>query len=198
MRNLSRESDLPAMDKYPPVIVALCGEERRHELGPGRPNESARELLEALDIHEAFGDARVVDRDMASACVSGLWLYHDFLDRSHRISQDVDTPSGSYWHGIMHRREPDPSNAKYWFRRVGDHPVYVPLAAHARRIAKEWNATGSARFLSVQSDWDPFAWIDLCEASRTGREPHEPLCREIALVEWRLLFDHCYDAAVGN
>ena len=71
---------------------------------------------------------------MALACMAGLWLRHDFLDESHRISQDLENPSGSYWHGIMHRRELDFSNAKYWFRRVGMHRVFEPLWVLIDRI----------------------------------------------------------------
>jgi hypothetical protein len=54
-----------------------------------------RARLAALD-DAAFG--RVADRDMAACCRSGLWLAFNFLDESHRISQDIDTPTGSYWH----------------------------------------------------------------------------------------------------
>ena len=58
-------------------------------------------------------------RELARACLAGLWLYHDFLDEAHRISQSLHGREGSYWHGIMHRREGDFANAKYWFHRVG-------------------------------------------------------------------------------
>lgn len=51
---------------------------------------------------------------------AGLWLYVDDLERSHTISQNIHTPAGSYWHGIMHRREGDFWNSKYWFRKAGD------------------------------------------------------------------------------
>jgi hypothetical protein len=51
---------------------------------------------------------------------AGIWLYVDDLERSHLISQNIHTSEGSYWHGVMHRREGDFSNAKYWFRQAGN------------------------------------------------------------------------------
>src|SRR5690554_1595201 len=57
------------------------------------------------------------------ALEAGLWLYIDELDRSHTISQRMHDATGSFWHGIMHRREGDFGNSHYWFRRTGDHPV---------------------------------------------------------------------------
>jgi hypothetical protein len=66
-------------------------------LGPGRPDPALRPKLEALD-DSAFAPHAVRDRDMVRACLAGLWLYHDFLDESHKISQEIDTPTGSYWH----------------------------------------------------------------------------------------------------
>ena len=52
--------------------------------------------------------------------VAGIWLYVDDLDRSHTISQSLDTVEGSLWHAIMHRRESDFSNSKYWLRLAYD------------------------------------------------------------------------------
>ena len=76
-----------------------------------------------------------MDADMAACCVAGVWLLHDYLDESHRISQGIDTPSGSFWHGILHRREGDYSNAKYWFRHVGRYDVFDLLGQRAAELA---------------------------------------------------------------
>jgi hypothetical protein len=143
-----------------------------------------------------FARAKVHDPDMASCCLAGLWLYHDFLDESHKISQDIDTPTGSYWHGLLHRREPDFGNAKYWFRRVGKHPVFEALRQAAAVLAGS-EPDRKAAYLVEQAAWDPIAFIDLCEESLTGRSPTEMLCRLIQQREWELLFDYCYRQAVG-
>jgi hypothetical protein len=111
-------------------------------------------------------------------CISGLWLLHDFLDESHAISQDLPGWVGSYWHGIMHRREPDASNAKYWFRRVPANPVYEAMV-------REFGS------------WDPFAFVDRCEAARGRNSIAEEECRRVQLREMRLLFDWCYRKASG-
>ncbi len=92
-------------------------------LDAGMPNEAVETRLTRLEIDdEREGDAPA-DRNMAEACLAGLWLLHNQLDRSHRLSQEIHTPTGSLWHAIMHRREGDYDNAKYWLRQVGDHPV---------------------------------------------------------------------------
>jgi hypothetical protein len=140
-----------------------------------------------------------VDLDMARCCLAGLWLLFDFLDESHAISQEIDSPSGSYWHGIMHRREPDYGNAKYWFRRVGEHEIFAPLRDEAARIIQSEYPTGEApavRFLTEGASWDAYRFVDLCQQA-TADGPLELLCRKVAQAEWRLLFDYCYRRSIG-
>ncbi|HUY88880.1 MAG TPA: hypothetical protein VMV10_09115 [Pirellulales bacterium] len=187
---------------YGPAVAALLAPERLNELGPGTPNRVAGEPLASLSAESLAAPHAVVDRRMAAACQSALWLYHDFLDESHAISQELDTIEGSYWHGILHRREPDYTNAKYWFRRVGSHPIGPELAAAARALAEAAPADRSAEFLNTQAEWDHFRFVDLCQAATAGRSAAELLCRRIQQREWELLFDYCYrracaDAALG-
>jgi hypothetical protein len=102
---------------------------------------------------------------------SALWLLCGDLDASHEISQTVETPDGSFWHGIMHRREGDFWNAKYWFRRVGPHPVLKQLAS---------------------TDYgDPQSFVDRCEASiESASQPAIQTCEALQWLEWQLLFTH--------
>lgn len=181
---------------YGPAFAALLADPPLGPLGPGRPDAARRPMLEALAGEDAFLPHKLVDRDMAAACRAGAWLLFDFLDESHAMSQEIHTADGSYWHALMHRREKDFSNSKYWFHRVGDHSVFEPLRLAAREAAGD-APHATARLLTTQPAWDPFAFVDLCEASLSGRSPCEDLCRRVQQAEWRLLFDHCFRQAVG-
>jgi hypothetical protein len=176
-------------------VTQFIDPERLNDLGPGRPNQPLYEQLANLSPSDLFRETQVADRDMAACCLSALWLWNDFLDESHTISQSIETTSGSYWHGIMHRREPDYSNSKYWFRRVGQHEIFPSLAATARQLTEARDVSKAARFLLDNTDWDPFAFIDLCQLVARGKTHDELLCREIARAEWQLLFHHCYERA---
>jgi hypothetical protein len=180
---------------YGPVFADLFADKRLPELGPGSPNRAAQSRLQALSIERAF-TRPIRDVNMARCCLAGIWLYHDFLDESHTLSQEIDTTSGSYWHGLMHRREPDYSNAKYWFHRVGAHPVFTRLVEIGGKAAAN-ESHPSAGFLRPQKAWDAFAFIDLCEAAARGRSPCAMLCREIQARELETLFDYCFQHAVG-
>lgn len=178
---------------YGPLVANLLLEDRLCELGPGQPNRVALPLLEKMTADSIFES--VSDPDMADCCVAGLWLWHDFLDRSHEYSQQIGSPSGSYWHAIMHRREPDYSNSKYWYRRVGNHPIHKPLQAQIAELSDQFEGDPFVAGIAENDSFDGLAFVDLCAAVAGGKADLEDFCRKVARFEWQLLFDYCFARA---
>ncbi|HYI95556.1 MAG TPA: hypothetical protein VEX68_18595 [Bryobacteraceae bacterium] len=158
-------------------ILSLEGDGKRAmPLAKGTANPAGIHAIAKLDIGDLFPEAF-----SPQAAVSGLYLYFCGYDQAHTIAQDLATIEGSFWHGILHRQEPDAENAAYWFRRVNQHPVFPLLKDRAEQLG-----------LPVKNQWDPFRFIDFCEAARQkpGSED-EQLAKAVQLAEWQLLFDYC-------
>ncbi|MCS7167868.1 MAG: hypothetical protein RMI91_06845 [Gemmatales bacterium] len=185
-------------NKYLPPLSELV-QPRLMALGPGRPVEEKRAALAQLRPEALCSPGQTLrDESAAHCCLAGLWLLYDFLEECHRICQTIPTAEGSYWHALMHRREPDEDNSKYWFRRVGQHPIFPALAQHAAECAARLEPLpAEASWLRSGPTWDPFRFVDLCAAVRDTGTPLETVCQQIQLAEWQLLFEYCYARAVG-
>jgi len=164
------EFDPAAYGETVASILALDGNgERLMPLARGTcSSEEARERLKGVTAGQLFTGSRAPE-----AAMSGLYLYFSCLDESHKISQSIETAEGAFWHGIMHRQEPDPGNSAYWFRQVGNHPIFPALRDAA-----------APHGIDFGPRWDPFAFIKLCDSG-------DPRALAVQRAEWQLLFDFC-------
>ena len=141
----------------------------------------------------------------ATALRAGLLQFWDDLHKSHEQSQSIEgeglNGAGDYWHAIMHRREPDYGNSKYWFRNVGEHPIFPELAEQAASVLSQPTIPEVGSWLKrlTGRGWDPMAFVDLCQ--HVARQEDSPLgiaARTIQLIEMILLMESTLaDALTG-
>jgi hypothetical protein len=155
------------------------------DLGPGprAHRQPAADLERALKKE----DLALPQPDLIHALVL---LWHDHLDEAHTLAQDVPTPDGSFVHGILHRREPDYGNAKYWFHRVGQHASFPEIARRASALP----ATDSERALLGRfcrgETWDPFAFIDCCQEQAKPGAAQRLFLQRVQKTEFSALLRH--------
>lgn len=143
---------------------------------------------EARTMEDEGADALFPGARDPQAALSGVMLLLGEWERSHELSQDNPSREGSYWHAIAHRIEPDSSNAGYWFRRVGVHPIFAELQERARAILSVEKPGG----WRLKAAWDPLLFIAWCDEARAhpgGAAERAALA--IQQSEWRLLFEWC-------
>lgn len=152
---------------------------------------SNRERFEVLNMKlSQLLERGDVSADAGRLVRALILLWHDYLDQSHELSQEIHTIDGSFVHGIMHRREPDYGNAKYWFNRVGNHPAFAEISARVDALLRTINAATPRATLLPNGNWDPFAFIDACEMAlkqENGREM--ALLQQIQEIESRVLLE---------
>jgi hypothetical protein len=161
-------------------------------LAPAHPGTSRDWLLSHLTSAALPGET--ASRTRAAVRQAGILIWHDYLDEGHTFAQTVEGHSpGDYWHAIMHRREPDYGNARYWFRRI-DHFDFQPrLAAAARRILGDSPDPACAPWMTrlmKEGAWSSLAFVDLCEAcAEDETTPLAQAARRIQRLEMALLLE---------
>lgn len=173
------------MKSYSDFIDRILREPKLLEkLTPSEPLdwELPRRIREADDL--TLTNGRVIgDASMFALVRGGLFYAVDALDLAHRIFQDAAGDLGSYWHGMMHRRESDFDNARYWFRRSGTLPWFGALHRAASEASPD---------MARQSNWDPYLFTGQCEQARFGAEGITTQLAELQRLEFETLFDYCW------
>ncbi len=161
--------EMPQLAEATRAVLRAGGEDAYVKLVVSRSGaDPVRSQLAAL-TPEKLLSVPVLSRESAQAMLAGLWLWHDFLDQSHAISQGLHDETGSYWHAITHRREGDFSNSKYWYARCQNHPVRA----------------------LVGFDADDF--VD--RVARAARKGEDPELVKLQRLEWEQLFRYCVSEA---
>ena len=158
---------------------------------------SAQIDFPSLSLEKAFSGVKIANQSAAKACLSGYYLLFNALDRSHSISQKLDTAEGSFWHAIMHRREGDYWNSKYWFKQFSHHPIYNDLLAGAQLVISSEKSGKLKKILSSRS-WDAGLYVDLVEECCAKDSSLAGKCQQIQALEWQLLFSYCFNLAITN
>lgn len=170
----------------PRDISAIFDSPTMPSLGP-EARESALSINQCKKITtEAIENANI-GRIEGGLILSAALLWHDYLSESHTISQSIHTQDGSYLHGIMHRREPDYSNAKYWFHKTGNYSGYDILSVKAETIL------GNTSLSSLtKGRWDPFTMVDSVSQAKHGTCEYE-LLQKVQQAEFQTLLEKTFN-----
>ena len=169
----------------------LVGTPELPELGPG-PRAGVLPLPVLAGRLDAWTEGRLLSDGARLRLRAVAYLHHDHADAAHELVQDLTDAEGALIHAVLHRREPDFWNAKYWFRRVENHPVFGALT---RRLAghrvdealRELQAS-----LTLTGSVDPVAMVEAIEsvARRPASDPEVVYLRGVQMAESECLVEH--------
>lgn len=128
--------------------------------------------------------------EAARALKAAFHLWNDHLQAAHDLVAHASDPASFALHGIMHRREGDYGNAKYWFRRTGDHPAFHGLPARVADIVRRrrredgWHGdpvASALEMLASHGAWNPYLFVDAVamQERRVGGEETRAALEEV-------------------
>ena len=78
------------------------------------------------------------DHGSLEGALLALWFdRQDDWERAYSTAQDLENRDGAWVHAYLHRKEGDPMNAAYWYRRAAKPVATGELATEWEVIAQE-------------------------------------------------------------
>jgi hypothetical protein len=131
--------------------------------GPSASGANVENSLASLSPQQVGLSSKAFESGDWELFCGGLLYAANALEKAHALFQENHSPEGAYWHGMLHRREGDFSNALYWVRRAGRVPGLAGL-----------------------NGFSPSGFIADCEAAAArGTEPPDLL--ELQRCEWEAM-----------
>ena len=185
-------SPFARMSRFPTDVLWTCiATPEPPELEQG-PRSQVKPLALLQEELSRFFGKHPLETGRAQRLRAVALLYHDHHDEAHDLVQDLTDADGALIHGILHRREPDYWNAKYWFRRFVAHPAHLALGKRLRSLAKTPAEVESAASLTLPGAFDPFGFVDACEsvAKIPVTHPTTAWLRRVQQAEFEDLVNH--------
>ena len=169
--------------------------EQPPELGPG-PRPGVMPFPVLAGRFDTWSAGTAIDPAALVRLRAIAYLHHDHADPAHDLVQDLTDADAALIHAIVHRREPDYWNAKYWFRRVEDHPVFRLLTPRVVALATTPELGLLLRQLTLSGTLDPHALVDAVEdvAKRPIGATDAVFLRQVQLTETEALVAHLLGA----
>jgi hypothetical protein len=164
----------------------------------GKPYAAGKKAVEALTKRD-MKDAK--DPQSLPLVQAVLYLCFDCFEEAHNIANEhEDTVIGNWLHAILHRREPDAGNSKYWYARVkAPAKVFEAIGKEVLSILKEKPVAELeplVKKLEMSKTWEPEIFVDLCNEYRE-KDPDSPTYQTLARIqeiEWRGLAEYILTA----
>lgn len=195
------------------LVERLQGRTEMPLFAAGPWDEHLQAAVASAEPESLFPGQQIVDPKAAVGALVGVRLWNDDFEGAHNLAQGLKDATGSYWHGLCHRREghrgagleSNLGNARYWFRQVGSHPAYDPVYRTALNVLGEagvgfrW-ATEARSLLEQRGEWDPAVLADWAGEAERGvlSPPTRRLAEELQWREIANLTDWCAKTALGE
>ena len=97
---------------------------------------------------------------------AALLLWNDDLQAAHFIVQNDESADAAFIHAIIHRREGDFSNARYWWRRAASSSLFQKVGAALSPMPE----VAEYALLDAKGNFDEMRFTELCENATPENE----------------------------